>query len=267
MTDDFDGVKDIGITHIEPTTDEELIKPSSESPTEEKSEEKPTEPKEPEKEPEKKEEAIDTDKKPEPKPVEGETPRERALRLQVEELRGKNRELLAKDLVKIDSKKPQLSPEKEKELSEFNPEEIKTFEKILDIMAEKKGYVKKEEVEIRNLQNESQTVLNDFMESHTEYNDPILWDRLKSEVGLYRQPTSGRDLKKILEKAHETVYNIKPASDIKKIEAQKEKISVASHSGQSPKGGSGNQKAIDPSLKNNLKGFSDEEIEDLFGKG
>jgi hypothetical protein len=267
MTDDFDGVKDIGITRIEPTTEEELNTLPSESPTEEKSEEKLKKPQETVKEPEKKEEVIEPVQKQEPKPVEGETPRERALRLKVEELRVKNRELLSKDLVKIDSKKPQLSPEKEKELSEFNPEEIKTFEKILDIMAEKKGYVKREEVEIRNLQNESQLVLNEFMETHTEYNEPLMWDRLKEEVGLYRQPTSGRELKKILEKAHETVYDIKPASDIKKIEAQKEKISVASHSGQSPKGGSGNQKAIDSSLKSNLKGFTDEEIEELFGKG
>jgi hypothetical protein len=110
------------------------------------------------------------------------------------------------------------------------------------------------------------------LEEHPEYsidNDPngVLWGKFKEEYALYKRPSNPKVLRKIFEKIHREIFEVLPEENLNKINAQREKLKVASHSGatsnravSSPK-----QSGLDPSLKNHLKGFDDAELEDIFG--
>lgn len=200
-------------------------------------------------------------------PVPGETPRERALRQQLEITRKKLRQEKFGDLdVKSNATaKEEISPEKKKILERYKPEDLASLKEVIDVMADDMGFVRKDQLGANTYAEKAGAELDSFIESHPEYlpendHDNILWDAFKTEYQLYKQPSNPKDFKKIFERVHEKVFGIKPAGDSKKLNAAKEKIQVASHSGASKPAPSTNKGKTPTGLRlDMLQGFSDEE--------
>lgn len=215
--------------------------------------------------------------------VEGETPRERALRKEVTRLKRLSRGEKAKDLFGPETAKAD-APEKKQTtedlsdadrevLKQYDPKQLAELESIFGIIAKRQGYVKKGEFQAATNQQIATATLDDFLSKHPEYlpendTDNILWSQFKEGVQLYRTPENPRDYAKIFERVHREVFGIKQGGDIKKTLAKAEKIKVASHanaSSQKKVVKSSTTVNLDPSLGEHLKGFSDEEKKDIFG--
>lgn len=265
MTDTIEEVKEFTEkVEIEPTKDEELVEveeeeKSPDSSSEENKELEPDTDSEPSEEvPEKEDLEVDeTPEKVEPKPVEGESPRERALRLEATRLKGLLRQQRSDELFV----KKAVTPEED--LSEYDPEELKRFEKL----ATKMGFAKMNEI----VQEKNNSEFETFIEAHPEYSpendkDGILWNRFKTEFNLYIPPKDPKTLKMLLNRVHNEIYGVQPAKNLNKINASQEKIKVASHTGASA-GKETRTKTIESSgLRTDaLKGFSEEEKRELFG--
>jgi len=209
-----------------------------------------------------------------------ETPREYALRLEVTRLKRGNREKRAKELLgEGKSEKPsgmtqtqyeELSEEEKNLLGQYDPNELSTFEKVLGVLAKKFGWVKREELISTTKSQISNDILDDFLQIHPEYlpendKDNVLWNRFKSEFQLYKTPENPKDLKKIFNKVHGDIFGVKSDVELKKINAQKEKIKVVSHSGSSASRGQSSSEGIrlSPEQKSHLKGFTEKELEEL----
>jgi len=209
-----------------------------------------------------------------------ETPREYALRLEVTRLKRGNREKRAKDL--LGDTKPEKLPEitiaqfneltdDEKELlGQYDAGELSTFEKILDALAKKHGWVKREELNSTRNRDSSNDILDTFLQGHPEYlpeNDKgnVLWERFKSEFRLYKTPENPRNLKRIFNKIHKDIFGVESGGELKKIDAKKEKLKVVSHSGGSTIRGQSSSEGdrLTPDQKAHLKGFSDKDFEEL----
>lgn len=279
-------VKDVETVHIDPAgDDEEIIKPETDADNEEKetpeassAEKKPEEEdsndgEEPEKEEIPQRQVNQTVKK-DPKPVEGETPKEYALRKEVERLKGKVREARSKEVfTETPVQQPTVKPEKKAILEKYNPEELEQFKEIMGVVADDLGYVRKDEYQKTTFQTVADEVLNSFLDTHPEYapendKDDILWNRFKEELSLYKTPSNPKDYKRIFDRVHKDIFNIQQVdSSINKIKAGQEKIKVASHSSASSDKTpvrSKKEPTIDPSLKNHLKGFNDSELNEIF---
>src|SRR5205085_1980645 len=112
--------------------------------------------------------------------------------------------------------------------------------------------------------------LNSFLDKHKEYlpendKDGILWTAFKTEYGLYKQPSNPKDFQKIFERIHRDVFGIKPAGALTTVNAQREKVKVASHAGASPTLPATREKKATPGglRLDMLKGFTDEEKAEL----
>ena len=224
-------------------------------------------------------EPLDEDSEDEIKRLSNETPREYALRLEVTRLKRGNREKRAQDLLgETKPEKPsgitqaqynQLSEDEQSILSQYDASELSTFEKILDVLAKKHGWVKREELNSTNRSQVSNDILDDFLKGHPEYlpendKDNLLWGRFKSEFQLYKTPDNPKDLKRIFSKIHKDVFGVKSDDELKKINAQKEKLKVVSHSGGSTTRGQSSSKGnLTSDQKAHLKGFSDKDLEEL----
>ena len=203
------------------------------------------------------------------KEVQGETAKERALRFEVTRLKKVLRQTRTGDLL---VKKTDVTPtidQEDEELKQYDPEELKRFEKL----ALKMGFAKKDEIYHQTMQERLDNEFNSFIEAHPEYlpendSDGLLWNQLKEEFQLYQQPKDPKVLKKILTKIHNDISGIKPANNLNKINASREKIKVASHSGAAA------SKTITKAPKVNLssssvrsdalRGFTEEEIAELL---
>lgn len=205
---------------------------------------------------------------PEIKDVEGETPKEKALRLETTRLR---RELAKRQKEELFTPIPK--PDKEKSVLEnYDAEQIKELKTILSATADELGFIKKEEL-YRTLSTQNRDeIWDDFLDKHPEYlpeKDPegIFYNQLKEEFSLYKEPSTAKDFQKLLERSHESIFGTKSTPlNINKIKAQQEKMKVASHLGRTA-GGKGieSNKTISPGLRTDaLKGFTDEEITELF---
>jgi len=198
-------------------------------------------------------------KKDEPKPVEGETPRERALRLETTRLKALLRKERQDELfVSKKSKKD----DSDDELSGYDPDELKRFEQI----ATKMGFAKKDEI----ASDKNNSEFDSFLEAHPEYlpendSDGVLWDQFKSEFNLYVAPSDPKSLKKVLNKVHKEIFGTQPQKNLNKINASREKIKVASHTGASAEKTPKVKKSVNHDLRiDAMKGFTDEEKEELF---
>ena len=210
------------------------------------------------------------------KEVLGETPRERGLRKEVERLKGLVRETRTKGMFGTPEEKlavnQQLSDEKKKILDKYKPDELKEFEQIFDVLAEQRGFVRKDEYTKSSYDQTANNILSSWLAEHPEYDedhdkDNVLWNQFKAEVQQYKEPINPRDFKKIFVKVHREIFGVQPEEGLKKIKAQQRKLDVASHAGQqgSPKTPKPlTRSAIDPSMKVHLKGFSDEEMEQIL---
>ena len=261
----------------EPEEDDEVVE------TPEESEEEPEKEPEPEKEiqtpPESSQEQKEKEpeQKEEPKPVEGETPRERALRLETQRLKGVIRDGKRKQLFTGETpqpKKQELSDEKRKVLEKFNPEEISNLKEALDVLADDMGFVRKDEFQKTSYQDQAKDILDEFLDQHPEYDpsndkDDVLWKQFQSEYSQYRLPENPKDLMKIFQKIHREILGIKPGSELRKVEAKEEKLKTASQP-TAPKKQTKQEDVHRPSTVDRtvaekiLKGFTPEELDDMF---
>lgn len=299
-------VEKIELKPSEPEEGEEIITKLEDieekgTPSESSSEEKPSETKEGEEgdkeklitqirkeEPSKPEEdkgfVEPSDEKPgEIKSLPDESPREHALRLEVTRLKRANLEKRKEELLgDVKPEKPsgitntqfgELNEDEKSLLAQYDPKELSTFEKILDVLGKKHGWVKKGDLDSTTRSQISNDVFDDFLESHPEYSpendkDNVLWNTFKSEFhsGLYNtQPKNPRDLKRIFNKIHQGIFGVKSDDGLKKINAQKEKLKVVSHSGGSAAKGQSSPKGtrLTPEQKSHLKGFTEKELGEM----
>lgn len=202
--------------------------------------------------------------KSEPKPVEGETPREKALRLEATRLKGLLREQRKEELF---VKQPIETSKDEEDLAGYDPEEVKRFQKLVD----KLGYAKKDEILSQNSQERLNDTFNEFMEAHPEYapendKDGLLWNQYKAEFAIYSPTKDPKVLKKILNKVHNEIYGVQPAKNLNKINASQEKIKVASHTGASTGKETRRTSQAPSGLRTDMmKGFDEKEIKELLG--
>lgn len=298
MTEQTKEVKDDEVVNVEPTDDEEIIEGKTEQPVEEKetpsepsTEEKPSETTEGEEEtgeklvthkPEEDKGFVEPSEEIEDeiKHLPGESPREYALRLEVTRLKRGNREKRAQELLgeevpkKIsgitESQYGELSEEEKTLLDQYDKSELDTFEKILNVLAKKYGWVKRGELAITTRNQISNDILDDFLKSHEEYlpendKDDLLWNRFKEEFSLYKVPNNPKELKRIFNKIHTDIFGVLSDDELKTINAQKEKVKVASHSGSSASRGqsSTEETTLTPEEKQHFKGFSDKDFKEL----
>lgn len=268
MAEEMSEVKDIERVEIQPTTDPELVEaPESSQDAEGESEgedepdelgqrQKPT-----------------AEEKTEVKEVEGETPRERALRLEVTRLKREGRKERAQDF--FDKKEPiqakqEQAPEAKNVLSKYKPEEIQSLREVLPVIAEEMGFVKKDQIGAATYAEKAQDELDNFLEKHPEYlpekdEDGMLWRAFKEEYQMYKQPTNPKDFRKIFERVHKDVFGIQAAGPLNKVNAAQEKAKVASYAGTSGPSATRNQKQskLQGLRLDMLKGFSEEELSAL----
>lgn len=210
--------------------------------------------------------------------VPGETPKERALRLEVTALRGKLRaeragEIFTPPPPATAPSKTELSPEKKAVLAKYKPEEISALGEVINVMADEMGFVRKDQLTSSTFQERSQEVLDTFLDKHPEYlpendKDGTLWNAFKAEYANFKQPTNPKDFQKIFDRVHREVFNIKPAGALPNNAAARERITVSSHAGASSRPGTQRQPAVagPQGLRTDmLKGFTDEEKAEITG--
>lgn len=201
------------------------------------------------------------------KPVEGETSRERALRAEVTRLRAEKRQESQKNLFHTEQKQEIQKDERLDKIKEkYTEEEIQNTEELIDYIATKKGYVKKE----NSYQEMADERLHNFLDNHPEYKpendkDDIRWEMLDRILHRDYQlkGKTQKELSVILLKAHRDVCDelgeTKEISDEKKQAAQRQKIQSVSHSGGT-KSKSEKIIDIDPDVRKMFKGFSDDDF-------
>jgi hypothetical protein len=249
-------------------------KPADEEKSEEKSEDEVVEGGE-------SETVVEPEKKTEPKPVEGETARERALRLEVERVKRANRQLkgdkLLKD-IKPEVSQVELDDADQKILESYDPEQLANLDKAFDVLAKKKGLVKESDFVGKQRVQELKDSFESWMDDNPEFSedkdpDGVMWKALEGQykdVMAYRPPPrNSKELTKILNGIKKDLFGVTTdTTDLKKVEAQKEKIKVSSHSAGSSAPTKTKSKTIDPELDSlvkggALKGFDDKDLEEM----
>jgi len=208
--------------------------------------------------------------KKEPAPVEGETPREKALRLETQRLRGLLRTKSVHDLVEVvpgSAPADQESIQKLRDLG-YSDEDISNMENAIDIIASKKGYVKQEQ----SIQQAVDGVVETFIESNPEYkpeNDPedVRWNRFQEilKSGIYNlSGKAPKQLRVIFDKVHKDVVSElgepNVTTEVRRDAAQRHKIKVVSHSGGTKTAPTKPKTAIDPGVRAMFKGFEDDDL-------
>lgn len=255
MPNQNEEVKDIEEVEIDSTEEVEPEDEEKETPTESSSEEEPDE----------QQEAV-VDHTKEPKPVEGETPKEKALRLEVQRLRKERRQERASEIsTETPKMKEEQDPEVDSVLSKYDPDELKNLEEVVDVIAKKKGWMRKDEQFAQTYTEKANEIKDEFLAEHPEYlpendKDDTLWNAFKREFEMYKKPENPKDLKKILNRVHKEVYGGKDI-DMAKISAKQEKL--RSHAGTT-QGGTLVRSTSNPALREQLKGFSEEELDELL---
>lgn len=209
--------------------------------------------------------------------VEGETPRERALRLEVTRLKKISRQERTTEIIGQNAAphQPQKgpTPEMAKILEKYKPEEIQSLREVLPYLAEEMGFVRNDQLNANNYTEKASGELDAFLEKHPEYlpqndKDNVLWGRFTQEYGMYKQPTDPRDFRKIFDRIHRDIFGIKAAGETKPtVTAAQRKVTSASHAGAStpPRSTVSTRPQSNTSglRLDMLKGFSDEEIAEL----
>lgn len=172
-----------------------------------------------------------------PKPVEGETPKERALRLEVQRLRGEVRKNQVGSIV--ETKQP-VAPDAYQALRDkgYSEEEIANMESAVDIIATQKGYVRADRTYAQTVQD----TVDLFTEEHPEYKatndvEDVRWNMFQSLLkdGTYNlSGKTAKQLKSIFEKVDNDVRKELGEVVVKRtpvqVAAAQHKASVVSHS-------------------------------------
>jgi hypothetical protein len=271
-------VEDTERVEVKPAEGETEAEPAEKAGEETPDEGTETEGEKPETEPEETEVPADDNKDEKDtqiKDVPGETPSEKALRLEVTRVKGLLRKERLDDIPLNENApvtvKREPSAHTKEVLAKYKPEEINSLKEVLPILAEEMGFVRKDELGASNYAEKSQEQLDTFLDKHPEYsqeNDTkgILWNAFKTEFGLYKQPTNPKDYARIFEKVHQSVFGIKTGGPLPKVNAQQRKANVASHAGAS--GPSGNRQEVRRTVTTGLrtdmlKGFDESDIADI----
>lgn len=255
----------------EENEDETIVPPLEEQPTERDIEELKTAPP--------KEEVDDTETETtevvneteesvpkQPKPVEGETPKEQALRIQIQKLREKIRD--KDEVIKI--AQPIISDEEYEALKdEYTPEELQKVEKLFDVIGKKKGYVKAEDIYTQS----GNEVLEAFIEKHPEYKpendlDDFRWNTFKNILtkDYNRVGKQPKELTKLFEKVNRDVleeFGESPKKTISssKLNAEIQKVRSVSHTGGTKTEISKKSNApTDPNVRKMFKDFDDDDF-------
>lgn len=201
----------------------------------------------------------------EPAPVVGETPKEHALRLETERLKGLLRGERAAEIRPTVAPAAPISPTADIR-AKYKPQDLAAF----DEMAKGLGFVRGDELKANEYGTKSDEVIREWQEAHPETEDPLIWDRIKAQFGpngIYQYPKNPNDYKTILNKIHQDIFNIQPVGDKGALTAKNQKIHVASGPGNS-----GPSRSITPTRTmpnssglrlDGLRGFSDEEKESI----
>lgn len=206
-----------------------------------------------------------------PAPVEGETPREKALRLEVQRLKALRRKEGIQELIAPPGApaQPSATTERLTKLKErYTPEELAGIEEAIDVIAESKGYVKKSET----YQEQVNTLVDEFTSEHTEYkpeNDPedVRWTRFTEILssGLYNlhgktpqqlKAIFGRVHKDVTEELGEPTVAVQP----RRQAAQRQKVRSVSHSGGTKPTPQPAKPTVDPKVRDLFKGFDDDDL-------
>ena len=288
MATENEEVKIIDRVEIEPSEDDELVE-GQEKDTQEESSPLETDGEaeaEPAEETDAEETAEETDGEAviEPKKVTGtidtstldaggnlkrladETDREFAQRKEIKRLRDHGKEERKGEFFNPGEAKVIKTDAKPDVLKKYKPEDLETFKELADAM----GYARKDEIGATTYAEKSQEVLNTFLEKHPEYLpendlDGTLWDQFKQESQLFAKPNNPKDWGKILERTHQAVFNIQPVAKLPTTTAAKEKIKVASHKTGAPRTDGIVRKSSSGVDLSMLRGFSQEELDEIGG--
>lgn len=208
-------------------------------------------------------------KEKEPVPVQGETPREKALRLEIQRVKTLLREKAISDMTGNNPAPKSVDDLQQLRDIGYSDEEISNMEKAIDVIAQKKGYVKAEQ----SYQATVNTIVESFIDSHPEYkpeNDPedVRWTRFEGIIksGVYNlSGKTPKQLNDIFKKVHRDVVEELGEADVtievKRQAAQVQKIKSVSHSGGTKSAPAKRASTIDPNVRGMFKGFDDEDLE------
>ncbi len=222
---------------------------------------------------------INTNENTEITEIEGETPREHALRLEVTRLRQLARKERSNDILGNEretiSAKREMSPESKAKLANYREEEINALRDVFPVLAEEMGFVRSDQLNAQSYSEKAGSELDSFLDKHPEYlpendKDNILWSRFQDEYKLFKQPENPKDFKKLFERIHKDIFGIKVSGEGRgAIDAAQRKVGSASHAGASaPVRSSGLHKAQPQTSGlrlDMLKGFSDDELAEFAG--
>lgn len=208
------------------------------------------------------------------KEVAGETPRERALRLEVTRLKRSGRESRTAEIVTPTATSQPVTPPNpanEAILSKYRSEEIQSLREVFPLLAQEMGFVRKDELQSSTFAEKASDELNTFLEAHPEYlpeNDPnnTLWDSFKNEFNRYKPPTSPKEYREIFNRVHRDVFGIQPAGALPPtVTAAAKKVEAASHAGPTstppqPRSRPVAQGAVRTDM---LKGFTPEDLKEM----
>ena len=199
-----------------------------------------------------------------PNPVEGETPRERGLRIEIQKLREKVRN--KDELLKI-TPAPMDNKEYDALKEIYSDDELEKVEKLFDVIGKKKGYVKESDIYTK----EGQTTWEGFEKQHPEYkpeNDPedVRWNAFKTIIDrdYKREGKSPQELARIFNKVHDDVKEL--FGEVKttiapKRNAELQKVRSVSHTGGTQTEVSKKSNApTDPKVRAMFKDFDDEDF-------
>lgn len=158
--------------------------------------------------------------------------------------------------------------------SEFgwNEDEAKNLTKAMVKIASSLGYVKKDDIQLHNFENNAQKEIDLFVAENPEFskiNDPndVRWNALMDEFNLYKTPTNPEMVGKLLRKCKESVFG-KKGSDEARVLANIKKNKTAALGSKS--GSSSNKVSNKPVVSAETielyrsMGWSEEYIKDLF---
>ena len=149
----------------------------------------------------------------------------------------------------------------------YSEDEIQSMEEAVDVIAESKGYVKKEQTYKDN----ANAILEAFFEENPEYKpsndkEDVRWGRFKELLtsGVYNlSDKTPKQLRYIYSQVHQSVVqelgDTQAHRDERKIAAQQQKIKSVSHSGGT-KPASTAKPVVDATIRSHFKGFDDEDL-------
>ncbi len=116
---------------------------------------------------------INTNENTEITEIEGETPREHALRLEVTRLRQLARKERSNDILGNEretiSAKREMSPESKAKLANYREEEINALRDVFPVLAEEMGFVRSDQLNAQSYSEKAGSELDSFLDKHPEY--------------------------------------------------------------------------------------------------